>query len=647
MKNISKYLLRPFVLLLGVTIASVFGSCKKYLDKSPLSDINPTQAFQNFRNFQGFIEEMYNCVPIMTGSTSHNNWNFGEDEYWEQDSRMFTNQLDLGNYFAWTGTVFGSYFRPGGNPSSTDRGQMGNLWGTAWYAIRKANIGIENLDKLQEATDEEKKLIEGQLYFFRGFFHFFLLEYWGGLPYIDKVLPTNETPRVPRLSYHETAEKVNDDLLKAEQLLPVDWDQTAAGAVTAGRNNFRPNKIMAMAFRGKNLLLAGSPLMKSVRDGVSPSSVSTSDYITDYCKQAADVFAETLKLIESTNRYQLASWDKYPTIFFTQGQNYAMPGERESIFIENPYALNNRYNFNQVNDYRPLSLINSGIKCYPTANYVDNYGMANGYPLPADITVADPESGYDPEYPWRNRDPRFYNDIIIDGDKLASNGSLFANNEFIQYASLYTGGFHKSGDVGSSGGKSFLSGYMLTKFCHRMSNEKEGTRNNTGMVLPILRLADIYLMYAEAVSEGYNSPTATASGYGKSAVDAINFIRDRWLNSPTPMSHVPAKFLVSQEAFRNEYRRERAVELAFEGHRFVDLRRWVLLTKPPYTLKRQVQFNRATPNAQIYASPRNARVANYREETLFERQFTDKHYWFPFQVKDVSLYAGFSQNPGW
>lgn len=647
MKKVSMYIQGLLILLVSITIASVFGSCKKYLDKSPLSDIKPTQAFQNFRNFQGFIEEMYNCVPVITGATSHNNWNFGDDEYWEQDSRVFNNQIDLGNYFSWIDITFGSWFKPGGNPSGTDKGQMSNLWGSSWYAIRKANIGLANLDQMKEATDEEKKLIEGQLYFFRGFFHFFLMQYWGGLPYVDRVILSDETPRIPRLSYDETAQKVNEDFLKAEQLLPLNWDQTDVGAVTAGRNNFRPNKIMAMAFRGKNLLLAGSPLMNSLKKGVSPSSVSTSDYITDYCKQAADVFAETLKLIESTKRYELATWDRYPRIFFTQGQNYAMPGEKESIFIENPYALNNRFNFNQVNDYRPLSLINSGIKCHPTANYLDNYGMANGYPLPSDITSADPESGYDPEYPWRNRDPRFYNDIIIDGDKLANNGSLFGNNEFIQYASLYTGGFHKSVDVGTSGGKQALTGYLLTKFCHRMSNEKEGTRDNTGMVLPLLRLADIYLMYAEAVSEGYNSPTAKASGYDKSAVDAVNFIRDRWITSGTPIAHVPAKFIASQDAFRSEYRRERAVELAYEGHRFIDLRRWVLLTKTPYTLKKQVQFNRATPNAQIYANPRNARVANYREETLFERKYTDRHYWFPFQVKDVNMYAEFPQNTGW
>jgi hypothetical protein len=110
---------------------------------------------------------------------------------------------------------------------------------------------------------------------------------------------------------------------------------------------------------------------------------------------------------------------------------------------------------------------------------------------------------------------------------------------------------------------------------------------------------------------------------------------------------VAAKFIASQSAFRPEYRRERAVELAFEGHRFVDLRRWLLLTQRPYTLKKSVEFLRAIPNAQVYADPRNARVSNFSENILFERSFTDKHYWFPFQVKDVNLYADFNQNPGW
>ena len=63
-------------------------------------------------------------------------------------------------------------------------------------------------------------------------------------------------------------------------------------------------------------------------------------------------------------------------------------------------------------DFRPRSLIHDGIKCYPTANYVNYFGMANGYPI-KDMTKADSESGYDPRYPWKNRDPRFYKDIYL------------------------------------------------------------------------------------------------------------------------------------------------------------------------------------------------------------------------------------------
>ena len=58
-------------------------SCTDYLDKSPLADIDPDDVYKNFKNFQGFTEELYNCIPLVSASDYHNNWNFGEDEYWE------------------------------------------------------------------------------------------------------------------------------------------------------------------------------------------------------------------------------------------------------------------------------------------------------------------------------------------------------------------------------------------------------------------------------------------------------------------------------------------------------------------------------------------------------------------------------------
>jgi len=78
-----------------------------------------------------------------------------------------------------------------------------SLWPHAWYCIRKANIGIANLERLTEATDEEKKLIAGQLYFFRAWWHFEMMQYFGGLPYIDTVLSATEKMSLPRLSYQD------------------------------------------------------------------------------------------------------------------------------------------------------------------------------------------------------------------------------------------------------------------------------------------------------------------------------------------------------------------------------------------------------------------------------------------------------------
>ena len=639
-----KYIKTILVPIIAICICFGLNSCKKYLDQAPAADIDETEAFQNYRNFQGFVEELYSSIPVITANGSHSNWNFGDEEMWEPtENRLMAYRIDQGDYRAWENVVFGSWFKAGGNPSSQVREDKGALWGLSWYAIRKANIGIANLDLLTDATPEQKKLIEGQLYFFRGWFHFMLMQYWGGLPYIDTMLPADEAPRVPRLNYQETAEKVALDLRHAADLLPADWSTTATAA-TSGNNDRRANKIMALGFLGKNLLLAGSPLMNQ-------ESTGNAEYNQDYCKRAADVFAEALQLIENNNLYQLVPFSHYSQIFYTYNQNNANPGSvvvneggvskryTEAIMMENPVGADSRWRWNQVNDYRPMTINASGIKCYPTANYVDYYGMANGLPI-SNPEQADPESGYDPQYPWRNRDPRFYNDIMIDGEKAVGNPGLVGNNEYRQYASLFTGGLYRTDNPT----KAVWTGYMLAKFVSKQMNDWEGYQDRNVMLLSLLRLPDLYLMYAEAASEGYNSPTGKAPTYSKTAVDAVNFVRDR---PGLEVGHVAPKFLGSQEAFREEYRRERAVELAFEGHRFVDLRRWLLLTERPYTLKKGIEFDRGMPNEEVYADPKNARVLNFRETILFERQLDKRHNWFPFRTNDVSIYEEFPQNPGW
>lgn len=629
MRNFIKKILLPFTIILAIL---TLGSCKKYLERSPLADIEETDPYQNFRNFQGFTEEMYNCIPMLSGNQFHSSWNLGEEEFWEAgETRVIAYAIDQGDYRAWESSFYNIFKADGGDPSNTDRLTKGRLWQLSWYAIRKANVGIANLDKLVDATQEEKDLIAGQLYFFRGYFHFVLMEYWGGLPYIDQVLPTNEVLKIPRLSYGATADKVAADLQKAADLLPVDWDATQVGTVTSGKNNQRINKIMALSFLAKNYLWAGSPLMNRETTG-------SSTYNTEYCKKAADVFAQALQIIESTRRYELAPFSQYREIFQTYNAGGRLPGLKESILLENLSEANvGRWRNNQVNDYRPNTINGSGIKVYPTANYARYYGMANGLPITAPDKV-DPESGYDPEYPWRNRDPRFYNDYVIDGEKVVVAAQAVGNNEFRQYASLFSGGWFRTADAN----KKVWTGYLLSKYVSKLSNEYDGYRENNIVLMSLLRLADVYLMYAEATAVGYGSPQSTATGYNLSAVEAVNKIRSR-----AGVAGVAAKFVGSTTDFLTELRRERAVELSFEGLRFTDLRRWLLVTQRPYTLKTAIEFDRALPNAQVYADPKNAKVQNLREVTLVERQLGDRHFWFPFRTKDVNMYKEFKQNPGW
>ena len=96
--------------------------------------------------------------------------------------------------------------------------QQKALWPGSWYGIRKANIGLQNLEKMKDATEEEKKLIAGQLYFFRGWFHFQLISLWGGLPYISKVLPADKVLTLPRLKYQAIADSIAKDFQKAADL---------------------------------------------------------------------------------------------------------------------------------------------------------------------------------------------------------------------------------------------------------------------------------------------------------------------------------------------------------------------------------------------------------------------------------------------
>ena len=113
---------------------------------------------------------------------------------------------------------------------------------------------------------------------------------------------------------------------------------------------------------------------------------------------------------------------------------------------------------------------------------------------------------------------------------------------------------------------------------------------------------------------------------------------------------IDPSYINDKYKFMDEVRRERAVELAFEGFRFCDLQRWLLLTEDPYNKKTSQEFARVETD-DWYTNPNNdpreARVTGWREEVILTRDFAVKHYWFPFKLDDTYISIDFEQNPGW
>ena len=623
-----------YIMCAFLTSTVALTSCTDYLEVDAESVLEKEDAFKNFSNFQGYVEVMYNVIPDVAKHYWVSSFNWGEDEVITTGNGEYLMgfQIDNGNYRSYFNNS--ACFLDRNWAVDQIQGSAGPrfdkaLWGGGWYAIRQANMGLKAIQEglLTDATAEQRKFIEGQLYFFRAWFYFQLTQYWGGLPYMTEPLEPSAQFDLPRETYQENAEKMAADFQKAADLLPIDWDATSTGAPTKGKNAFRPNKIWALSYLGKVLLYAGSPLMANGQDATN----DTYRYNQDFCKRAADAFGQVLSLVENgQTQYSLVDFDHYHELFWTKEQGWLMPGSTEAIMRSPTYGADSFWR--QMNSYQLSTICNGdGIILCPSANYVNYFGMANGLPL------NDSESGFDKTHPWKDRDPRFYNNFIYDGVKMINNPS--EDNKKYQYANLFEGGNCCSDPRNSS-----RTGYFNYKFIPIGANNDDsdyGYGKATHLHLSWLRLADVYLMYAEAAAEGYGGAKGKAGSCPLTAEEAVNKIRERAGVEP-----VNARYTGTTEKFMDEVRRERAVELAFEGHRFNDLRRWKLLTVYPYNIKTMQKFDRAA-ELDTSKDPKENAVKNFREETIIERKLEAKHYWLPFKNDDVMMYPEFNQNPGW
>lgn len=607
-------------------------SCEDYLDIAPESELDQTDVFSNFDNAQGFVEEMYALV-VDYGTSAHTfqDYLYGDDAHgnrtWKGSYQIDNgdlNGLNRSNYSYLTSWKNATYGSKDANTNQNNQSRRPGLWDGSLKGIRNANIVLESTDLMVGLSNEEKNIILGQAYFFRAFFHNEIMKFWGRFPYIDRVLIGDfDLPRPA--TYKESALAANEDYKKAIELLPVNWDSTPYGQKTLGDNMGRITKGAAYAFQGKNLLLAASPLMHFNNQ----PGINTYEYDIELANMAAEAFAGMLKLVDQ-GHYRLASnLEEYKEVFWKTPVANMWPGSSEFIFSSTGGNSAQAERFMTSGMDRDIHGIGGSEISSPTHNFIHyNFGMANGLSIEDDMSGNYGPTLYNPNKPFENRDPRFYQWIVVDGDSFGSKEPPNWLKKH-QFAQLFTGGEHRSS---GSDNQPSTTGYMRKKFYPEEDGEFHSKWNRIiskykGVRLH-MRLTDVYLMYAEALHAAKGATTASSS-YNLTAVAAINKLRDR-----AGLPHVNASIVSNKNKFMDELRRERAVELCFEAHRWVDLRRWGVAHLEKYKKKLAFEF------------PKDH--SSFTERLLVERICEyPKHYWIPFEAKQTQIYEGFPQNPGW
>ncbi|TNJ45022.1 RagB/SusD family nutrient uptake outer membrane protein [Tamlana fucoidanivorans] len=624
------------VLFLGLMLSAL--ACEEYLDVAPESVLTEEEVFSNFDNAQGFVDEMYALV-VSYGFSGHSFMEYlmGDDAYNSgTQSFKYSVRLDRGELENWINNKYcylGKDDHRGQDGSTNDAQprRRPRVWRASMQGIRKANIVIRNRDLMVGLTEDERNVILGQAYFFRAYFHNEIMKFWGRFPYITRVFDGSEVIDVQRPdTYEECALAANKDYEEAIKRLPVDWDNESYGKKTLGNNAGRITKGTAYAFKGKNLLFAASPLMHFNNQ----PGIDTYTYNTELAAMAVDAFAEVLKLDGSV--YSFAqNLEDYKTVFWNVPRNTwpgLEPGAKELIFAA-PAVSHTGSTISFMSDGVPRDLARTSTQCTSaTHNFIyHNFGMANGLSIEDDISEKYGPKTYDETNPFANRDPRFYEWIFADRDVLGTRASIPAKHRTIR---LYVEDPDDNGNPGEHRkSNASLTGYMQKKFYPEINGEyHSGVGNNiirrfTGMRIHV-RLTDVYLMYAEALHVSKGANTAPAS-FSMTAEQVINKIRTR-----AGLPNIHPAIVADNNKFMDELRRERSVELSYEGHRWMDIRRWGVAHEDKYRIKTELRFDKAW---------------SYFQEAVLVDRVCDypKHYWLPFEQNQTQFYEGFDQNPGW
>ena len=610
------------IFLLSILISVMLSSClEEYLDKAPESGLSYDEVFTKYENFILYFNTIY------TGYIGKNFQNLGGVYEFNMTSAypMFLSKLQTYSWEGLTPMCDQGYLAGTSHPIKKGIFSEKCIRQTSYYqipilasmfmVIRTANMTLQNINKLTDATQENTDDLIAQAYFARAFAHLELCRLWGGMPYITKVIGPDDQWDLVRLTPHETYMNVAADFDTA-----VIYYEKAGrmrrdpGPGQAGHLNhpdmFRPNGVAAKAFKARSLLYAASPL-------------NNVNGIADW-EAAAKANWEAITVAEQYGYDLLIAADYKKNcvgVVYTNEQLFGWDAGRAAL---SAYGSLVPAIFSGVQNRSGQA---------PTQNYcVDLFETKWGDPLntQGERDAATVLGHYNEQDPYANRDPRFYIDIIYNQAPLVGFGKADIYYEMINGVAVY--GYHLNQSY---------SGITNTGYYDRKHWGDQSIKNNvtTQYTDPVIRLAELYLNYAEAANEAYG-PNTTAPGASMTAVQALNKIRAR-------IGHIdmPPQFTSTREILRPRLKNERTIELVFEGHFYHDLRRWKDAPAAYSNGMTGVDIEKVPVSADYRTGFKYTRrpIAAVRQTAWT----SDAMYYIPFMKEDMYKMKNFKPNPVW
>jgi len=565
------------IILLFIPVLIFITSCKRNaLDIDPQNAISENAVWQDESLIKAYHNELYNAIPH--GFYIHMYSKFSDEAY-NSAPCCGADLFKLNTY----------------NPDNIAGANQGDYWGGYMYYwnhgysyLRKINVFLEQMAASGALEFSDKKRLVAEAKFIRAFVYFNLVERFGGVPIITEAYDRTDIGSVKfkRNTFDECVTFIQTNIDEALPDLPAKY-------ASAESNYGRATKDASYALSSRLWLYAASPLFNTANDKTKWQKALA----------AAAVFTEN-----GDRGFSL-----YPNYRDLFNQNSGAP-QSEFIFTRNFTSSN----FQQA----PAHNLGRRYGAYggwwasngPSQNLVDDYDMLNGQPAftwNGNTKTINPASGYDPNHPYRNRDPRFEASILHDS-------SVFQGTVLEMWVS--TSGTQFGFDSWKQSSDNPRSSYWVRKFMPESQPISFAERYT--IPWPHFRLAEIYLNYAEAKFE---------LGDEAKCREYINKVRAR-----VGMPAIPNT--VSGDALRQRLYNERRIELAFESHRFFDVRRWKIAN---------VTENRPIYGMDIFRDM-NTGAKTYTPVLLLQKNpYQEKLNLLPVETAEIRRNPELAQTPGY